>query len=166
MSCPQGYASNGQLTACSGHGRCKSLRQAAATTDFIQLFNGSSYTDWDADMIQGCICDSGWHGVNCSLRTCPLGDDPTSSGVDEVQLIDCRCSSYKCQGLFQLLIRGQLTPSLPLNTTEETLAQVVLVIIITIVILIIFVIVIIILIIIFINLFIFLLIFYHNINNN
>ena len=129
VSCPQGLASNGILSSCSGHGRCTSLRNTAATTDFNQLFNGSSYSDWDADMIQGCICDSGWHGVNCSQRTCPLGDDPTSAGVDDVQLIDCRCKNYRCEGSFQLLIRGQLTPLLLLNSTEETLTQSILVII-------------------------------------
>ncbi len=121
MACPQGTASNGKLTPCSGHGRCTTLRTAAATTDYFNLFNGSSYTDWDADMIQGCVCDSGWHGVNCSLRTCPHGDNPTSAGVDEVQLIDCTCSDYHCDGSFKLLVRGQQTESLPINATEEIL---------------------------------------------
>ena len=121
MACPQGLSSTGQLAACSGHGRCSSLRTAAATSNFLQLFNGSNYTDWDADMIHGCICDAGWHGVNCSLRSCPFGNNPSPSGVDETQLIDCTCDDSDCLGLFQLTVRGKKTPLLPLTSTQEIL---------------------------------------------
>ena len=34
-----------------------------------------------------CVCDAGYAGAGCTERTCPLGDDPLTSGgaVDEVQ---------------------------------------------------------------------------------
>jgi hypothetical protein len=121
VACPQGLSATGKLAACSGHGRCSSLRTAAATSNFLQLFNGSSYSDWDADMIHGCICDSGWNGVNCSLRSCPFGNDPSTTGNDELQVIDCTCDDNHCLGSFQLIVRGQMAPSLPINATEEML---------------------------------------------
>jgi len=45
------------------------------------------YSLWDADKHQMCVCDSGFEGVDCSLRTCPRGDDPLtpSSGPDSLR---------------------------------------------------------------------------------
>merc|ERR1712134_242019 len=37
------------------------------------------YENWDADMIQGCHCDVGWSGYDCSLKDCPKGDDPMTT---------------------------------------------------------------------------------------
>jgi hypothetical protein len=74
-------------------------------------------------MIHGCVCDSGWHGVNCSLRTCPYGNNPSSGGHDEIQVIDCLCDVYICLGSFVLTVRGQKTISLPLNSTQEILTS-------------------------------------------
>jgi hypothetical protein len=31
---------------------------------------------WDFDKAQGCLCDPGFFGYDCSLRSCPTGDDP------------------------------------------------------------------------------------------
>jgi hypothetical protein len=121
VACPQGLSSTGTLKPCSGHGKCSSLRSAAATSNFIQFYNGSTYTDWDADMIHGCVCDFGWHGVNCSLRTCPYGNNPSSSGQDAVQVIDCLCDDYHCLGSFIITVRSQKTVSLPINSTQEIL---------------------------------------------
>jgi hypothetical protein len=53
--------------ACSGHGTCEYL------TD---LSGGYTSTMWDVNKIQGCKCDGGWSGFDCSLRMCPRGDDP------------------------------------------------------------------------------------------
>ena len=55
---------------------------------------------WDAEFLQGCVCDSSWpvgygagerqqpewFGPDCSLRHCPTGDDPRTRRVDET---DC-----------------------------------------------------------------------------
>ena len=36
-----------------------------------------TYTNiWDANKIFGCDCDGRYYGSDCSLRNCPLGDDP------------------------------------------------------------------------------------------
>ena len=34
------------------------------------------YSLWDADKHQMCVCDAGFEGVDCALRTCPRGADP------------------------------------------------------------------------------------------
>jgi len=49
-----------------------------------------SESNWDTDKIQGCVCDQGFEGSDCSLRLCPNGDDPLltlSNNVNEKQRI-------------------------------------------------------------------------------
>merc|ERR1711939_600334 len=58
---------------CSGHGRCRTNR----------FFVGSANTDWDNDMIQGCICDPGYTGLSCENQLCPRGDDPMTDSVSD-----------------------------------------------------------------------------------
>ena len=41
---------------------------------------GVNYLNWDADAIQGCYCDWGYGGPDCSLKLCPRGDDPITRG--------------------------------------------------------------------------------------
>ena len=41
---------------------------------------GYDYLNWDADAIQGCFCDWGYGGPDCSLKLCPRGDDPITKG--------------------------------------------------------------------------------------
>lgn len=109
----------GKSAPCSGNGRCISLRTATTFVDLDQFDNATGYSDWDADMVHGCDCDDGWEGSSCSYRTCPKGDNPTTPGQDESQLIDCTCTAYNCSGSFQFGVRGQKTQPLPLNATEE-----------------------------------------------
>ena len=33
-------------------------------------------------MVRGCDCDDGWTAYDCSLRTCPYGDDPLTPAVE------------------------------------------------------------------------------------
>ena len=47
------------------------------------------YDEWDARKIYGCKCDRGYSGYDCSLRTCPHGDDPLTQGTNDVQEITC-----------------------------------------------------------------------------
>ena len=48
---------------CSGHGVCKSQEEMAHAA-------GTSYTlPWDAKKLFGCVCDLGYRGPDCSLRT-------------------------------------------------------------------------------------------------
>ncbi|ETW07908.1 hypothetical protein H310_02316 [Aphanomyces invadans] len=59
-----------------------------------------STTTWDQDRVFGCVCDSSWpvglasgqvqasswFGSDCSLQHCPYGDDPVTTGTNE---LDC-----------------------------------------------------------------------------
>ena len=48
---------------CSGHGVCKSQEEMAHAA-------GTTYTlPWDAKKAFGCVCDLGYRGPDCSLRT-------------------------------------------------------------------------------------------------
>ncbi len=95
--------------ACSGHGRCVPLSQMGSERNALPLratvnYGGNEATStWDENKIFGCVCDStwtvgfgsaetqttSWFGPDCSLRHCPSGDDPltTGTGKDET---DCR----------------------------------------------------------------------------
>ncbi|CEG43460.1 Teneurin-1 and related extracellular matrix proteins, contain EGF-like repeats [Plasmopara halstedii] len=102
-------------TNCNGHGKCLSMRAMAAMRNDYNLFHSTLYdTPWDADRIYGCVCDYGYTGVDCSLRQCPYGDDPITTGqVDEVQSLSCLCNG--CTGTFTLSFRGETTRSLDGN---------------------------------------------------
>lgn len=78
---------------------------------------------WDAAKIHGCKCDAGYHiyagtnagdvpdytGYDCSLRTCPTGDDPSSAGgVVETQSFTCTGSA----GSFTLTFRQHTSASI------------------------------------------------------
>lgn len=87
-------ACGGGALPCGGNGRCISMRQAAAGYDGFRLVHApSAYSLWDADRVRGCLCDWGFSGVSCGLRECPRGDDPTTPGVPEVQVLSCRCAA-------------------------------------------------------------------------
>merc|ERR1712070_710230 len=47
-----------------------------ANTD---IYNGQQYQLWDAGKIQGCKCDLGYDGPDCSHRISPHGDDPLTT---------------------------------------------------------------------------------------
>jgi hypothetical protein len=94
---------------CSGKGLCMTMRQAASGYDGYRLVRDPvAYTGWDADRIYGCVCDAGYSGADCSLRTCPSGDDPltTSSQTPEVQTLSCSCSGT-CSGAFSITYFGR-----------------------------------------------------------
>eukprot|EP00941_MAST-03F_sp_MAST-3F-sp1_P004552 g4552.t1 len=98
---------------CSGHGKCVSMKEAAEQKNGFSLVRETTYTDiWDSDMIRGCACDYGWEGFDCSLRKCPTGDDPLTTGqLNEIQVVECRCPGA-CSGNFSLSVFGQTTKSL------------------------------------------------------
>lgn len=91
----------------------------------------SSSSTWDADRIRGCVCDAAKHGFpqgnegqspgrsgfDCSLRTCPYGDDPNTAGVTEQQTLTCSATA----GTFTLTFRGETTAAVAYDATLSTL---------------------------------------------
>lgn len=95
MICP------GNPTECSGHGTCLDMLSLAQLADIngdnafftYGAVPNNPYT-WDATMSKGCFCDEGYEGYDCSLGSCPTGDDPlTTFQADERQLIKCTSST-------------------------------------------------------------------------
>ena len=100
-----------------------SMAAAAERRDDINLFSEVSYRNiWDHDMIYGCVCWDGYTGYDCSVKTCPNGDDPLTVGqVDEVQLVECTCAS--CSGTFALKVLGETTTNIPHDATALDVQQ-------------------------------------------
>lgn len=88
-------------SACSGHGKCLSMAEAASGWDGRLLVrpNVEYTTVWDADILYGCICDPGWLGHDCSQLECPKGDNQLT-----VVSTDSQCpfgmgeDSRRCKG--------------------------------------------------------------------
>lgn len=98
-ACQRSACPNG----CSGNGVCLPLAEVAqfalnkrdtASLDGKVLHSGVSrgfeYRLWDAKQRQACVCDAGFVGVDCSLRQCPRGDDPVTTGRHACGGDDCR----------------------------------------------------------------------------
>jgi len=140
---------SGLTPSCSGHGQCLTMSKLALEAtercddeychrgDATQLTYGATPNDrlaWDHDMVQGCLCDDGWQGYDCSLRRCPYGDDPDTpytwvrwntknrrnvykDQVNEVQAMTCTASA----GGFYLSFRGSQTARLTHDVTNDQL---------------------------------------------
>lgn len=69
---------------CSGHGTCLSMRELGLqqTPPVGYGTDPNNAATWDADRVFGCYCDEGWEGYDCSLRTCPTGEDPLTTATD------------------------------------------------------------------------------------
>lgn len=96
-----------------------------------------TYTDWDADKVQGCACDTlprwvagnatslagdvaSFHGPACALRTCPLGAapmPPPAVPVAAVQRIACVAGG----GSFTLSFRGATSGPIPAHAPRSVL---------------------------------------------
>ena len=61
--------------ACSGRGRC---RLASELPLAARALPPSPPPPWGGDRLTRCLCDVGFTGADCSLRTCPFGDDPST----------------------------------------------------------------------------------------
>ncbi|EEY55366.1 uncharacterized protein PITG_09306 [Phytophthora infestans T30-4] len=75
---------------CSGHGTCEFIEELATDTAHKRIGGvaGRKYTLWDQEKIMGCVCDANYEGHDCSMRSCPRGDDPlTPNQYDMVQAI-------------------------------------------------------------------------------
>ena len=85
---------------CSGHGSCISMRTAGSYFDGGSFNSSSEYTLWDADVIQGCVCDYGYSGYDCSQIPCLNSDDYRTTGqAQERSTLKCRCDDT-CTGEF------------------------------------------------------------------
>jgi hypothetical protein len=89
------------------------MRYYAQETDIYG--EGKTYGDktWDADKNYGCVCDEFYSGYDCSLRDCPTGDDPMTSGqANEIQDVVCEAT----EGTFTLTFYKQGPPFRPMTT--------------------------------------------------
>lgn len=62
---------------------CTTSAQAVSNTVTrtanTEQYHGFLYQLWDAQKIQGCKCDLGYSGPDCSSRVAPKGDDPLTT---------------------------------------------------------------------------------------
>lgn len=70
-------------------------QHATKNGDLVSVSYGHPDTQhtktWDSSSTQGCLCDDGYHGYDCSFRDCPSGDDPRTMGQhNERQIVHCR----------------------------------------------------------------------------
>lgn len=96
MSCPGS-------PECNGHGKCLTIAHLAELAEKNGDVTPYTYgtipnkpSTWDFGKVMGCKCDEGYKGFDCSLRTCPVGDDPRTqwytSGKHrpEIQALTCK----------------------------------------------------------------------------
>ena len=54
---------------CNGNGICRTILESGHV-------DSKDYSAWDGEKTQMCVCDPGWTGPACSMRSCPKGADP------------------------------------------------------------------------------------------
>jgi len=108
---------------CSGHGSCRSMKYHAANSErgyAVDNVGHTTYTyttNWDADKIWGCECDRDFTGYDCSLRVCPAGDDPLTTGqLNEVQYFKC-IRDPDTGDSFTLTYKGETTVAIPADAS-------------------------------------------------
>ncbi|CAM6001934.1 unnamed protein product [Sphagnum balticum] len=119
------------VTPCTGNGRqgqCVSMAVLATLTtvngDFAEFTYGltpNDATTWDANQIQGCLCDAGYMGYDCSQFSCPYGSDPSALGQrNEVQVL--ACTDQDLTGSVVLSFRQQQSTSISATATIKEIA--------------------------------------------
>lgn len=120
MDCPTGQHG----LSCSGNGQCVPIVEATSAYDAISKSASAAtsdvYSNWDAEMIFGCQCSPGYTGFDCSLRSCPRGDDPlTVAQRREVQVLNCQSDDDTPS--FVLSYLGEFTSVLKPSSTPTDL---------------------------------------------
>jgi hypothetical protein len=59
------------------------VSDAAWQYDASTLKTHFEYGAWDGEKMQGCVCDAGWTGYDCSLAQCPINIDIYNTGAEE-----------------------------------------------------------------------------------
>jgi len=121
-ACEYMICGGGTDTPCNGNGQCLSMAElaikATSNGDAAATTYGSDPNDggtWDAHRLFHCLCDDGYEGYDCSLRSCPTGDDPaTYADAREQQLFQCAADS----GTFTATFRQQTTGAINANATK------------------------------------------------
>jgi len=121
-ACEYMICGGGTDTPCNGNGQCLSMAElalkATSNGDAAATTYGSDPNDggtWDAHRLFHCLCDDGYEGYDCSLRSCPTGDDPaTYDDARERQLFQCAADA----GTFTATFRQQTTGAINANATK------------------------------------------------
>jgi len=114
--------------SCSGHGTCEYIEDLSADPE-VGGASGRHYIgNWDHFKSRGCKCDPHWEGHDCSSRKCPRGDDPLTSGVNEVQTLanGNDFSANNLLGEFTITyqdVYGMKWTTRPLDVSSSTLAN-------------------------------------------
>lgn len=103
----------------------RQISREADVGDPSQLFeygtDPNNALTYDADLILGCKCDPGYQGYDCSQRSCPFGDDPTTTNqVDEIQLVQCIATG----GTFQLAYKLKVSTDIPFDAPASVIRDI------------------------------------------
>ena len=110
QACEYSMCGGPENNPCHGNGLCLTMSQAAQRDqrfkDVLPTTYGADPNNkdtWDGHRIQHCLCDEGFFGYDCSLQSCPIGDDPeTYEDKPERQILKCTAAS----GTFKVAFRG------------------------------------------------------------
>eukprot|EP00617_Octactis_speculum_P024944 CAMPEP_0185768946 /NCGR_PEP_ID=MMETSP1174-20130828/53165_1 /TAXON_ID=35687 /ORGANISM="Dictyocha speculum, Strain CCMP1381" /LENGTH=665 /DNA_ID=CAMNT_0028453853 /DNA_START=292 /DNA_END=2289 /DNA_ORIENTATION=+ len=124
--------------SCNARGRCISMDYLASIKDSglgrdTMESTPDEITDdensllyvydeiWDADMMFGCKCDVGFFGPDCSLFSCPTGDDPLTGTTLDTPVQQNERQTVTCKGdggSFTLSFMGKTTVDIPYDATS------------------------------------------------
>ena len=112
---------------CNGNGQCLSMSNLAnaaktngVSTPRIYGSDPNNPLTWDYDQVHGCLCSTGFEGYDCSLKSCPKGDNPlTPHQSNEIQQITCQDSDST--GIFVLEFRDEISVTLNADDTISEL---------------------------------------------
>jgi hypothetical protein len=135
LSCPRPGGNE-----CSNNGRCVSMRELGAAQENAVVYGAdpNTVTVWDADKVQGCMCDTysvdytvygqgnpagtaggdgtDFVGYDCSQRSCRKGPRTGCETAFEKQRLVCTAT----EGSFTVTFKGIATASIAYNATKET----------------------------------------------